>query len=222
MSLTTDLMAQIAVGPKAGINFNSFRGNNRYDVVLGYNAGVFAKYPLLDFLTLRGELLYMQQGAKLEDYTIFVPELRRTNSRLEFNNLQVPILLEFGLPQLTEEDIKPKIIIGGFYSYSLSTREVHTSITRISNYYPLDYKGTTNMMNAFERSQYGIIGAIAGEVKIFSTPVALEFRYHYNINRVNTPESVDLYNLVNTQREWGSKFYLTTLSFNVALTLHYF
>lgn len=214
--------SQIAVGPKAGINFNSFRGNDRYDVIPGFNVGGFAKYPFFDFLSLRAELLYMQQGANTYDYEVINPDLVRRNTKVRFHNLQIPVMAELQLPGLSEEAVKPKLWVGAFYSTTLYARESYDNIARVKGYDPIDYSGRTNVTSLFNRSQYGIIGGIGGEVKIFSYPVSLEFRYNYNLSRANRAGTQGSFNLANTATEWGDKLYLATLSFNVAVTMFYF
>lgn len=214
--------SQIAVGPKAGINFNSFRGNDRYDVVPGFNVGGFAKYPFFDFLSLRAELLYMQQGANTYDYEVINPDLVRRKTNIRFHNVQVPVLAELQLPGLSEEAVKPKLWVGGFYSTTLYARESYVNIAKVKGYNSVDYSGYTDVTSLFNRSQYGIIGGIGGDVKIFSYPVSLEFRYQYNLSRANKAGTQGSFNLVPTSEEWGSKLYLATLSFNVAVTMFYF
>src|SRR5687767_11044019 len=85
--------AQIAVGAKAGVNFNSFRNSkeyrNHFDVIPGFNVGAFAKYPVLDFLTARAEVLYFQQGANIYDYSV-ISDLRRKSAVVRFHNVSVP------------------------------------------------------------------------------------------------------------------------------------
>lgn len=215
-------LAQIAVGPKAGYNFNSLRGNHKYDVVPGLNAGGFAKYPLFEFMLVRAELLYVQQGANLNDYQINVPDLQRNDAKVKFHNLQIPVLAEFQLPALSEEDVKPKLWVGGFYSYTLYARETYTNIAKVASYSPIVYNGHTEVTDLFNKNQYGIIAGIGGDVKIFSFPVSLEFRYQYNLSRANKPGSQEAFNLKNTAEEWGDRLYISTLSFNVAVTMFYF
>lgn len=215
-------LAQIAVGPKAGYNFNSLRGNHKYDVVPGFNVGGFAKYQMFDFMLLRAELLYMQQGANLNDYEISVPNLQRNDAKIKFHGIQLPVMAEFQLPSLSEDDVKPKLWVGGFYSRTLYVRETYTNIAKVPSYDPVTYSGHSNVTDLFNASQYGIIAGIGGDVKVFSYPVSLEFRYQYNLSRANKAGSQGAYNLINTVDEWGDKLYISTLSFNVAVTMFYF
>lgn len=217
----TGLHAQIAIGAKAGYNFNSFRGNKEYEVVPGFTVGGFAKYPVLDFLTARAELLYVQQGARLEQYYVSQPELLHRRSRVTFHSIQVPVMAEFGLPSLGEEAVQPKLMLGGFYSFNVMARENYESVTKISGFAPMEDRHASNVTSLFQQNQFGLVGAIAAEVKAFGFPVALEFRYQYNLNPISTASNRNHFSLVNTHKRWGKDLYLSTLTFNVSVRLMY-
>jgi hypothetical protein len=217
--------AQIVVGPKVGVNFNSFRKSktfeNYFDVIPGFNAGVFAKRNVLPYLTGRVEVLYMQQGANLYDYYI-IDDVFRKHSKVRFHNIEVPVLVELGLPSLAMETLQPKLLLGGFYSYTFFARESYTSIAKLSGRPSVAFEGSSDVQNQFYRSQYGIIGALAADVQLFHHPVSLEFRYQYNMSRANKAGSQSSYNLEATTEKWGNRLYLHTLSFNVGVTLFNF
>jgi len=214
--------AQFSVGAKAGINFNSFVGDRVYDAIPGFNVGAFVKRPFFSFLTARTELLYFQQGGNLYDYTVLPPELQHNNAKLIFHNIQVPLLAEFGLPALNDEPLQPKLLLGAFYSYSVAIRDRYTNYVKVGGYDPVEYKGNSDVSSDFYRNQFGLIGGIAAEMKIYSYPVALEFRYHYNLKPVNRPDSSGKYYLKNTTEMWGDNLKVATLSINASVTLKYF
>ncbi|HZX73193.1 MAG TPA: porin family protein [Cyclobacteriaceae bacterium] len=214
--------AQFAVGAKGGINFNSFVGDRAYDVIPGFNVGGFVEHPILNFLNARAELLYFQQGGNLYDYQVIPPELQHNNAKLIFHNIQVPVLAEFGLPALNDEPLQPKLLLGAFYSYSFAIRDQYVNYVKVGGYEPVEYKGTADVANDFYRNQFGLIGGIAAEIEIGTFPVSLEFRYHYNLNPVNRPDSSGKYYLKNTTAAWGDNLKIATLSINAAVTLKYF
>lgn len=222
VTLSPHLSAQIVIGPKIGVNFNSFRNSqafdNYYDVISGVNGGVFAKYRVFDFLNARAELLYNQQGANLYDYRV-MSDLYRRNAKVRFHNVAVPVLAEFGLPSLAEDILQPKLLLGGFFSYTLSARESYDNVARISGRPAVEYEGFSNVDSQFIPVQYGLMAGIGAEVKMFSHPVSLEFRYQYNISRVNKAGTQTAYNLQATHETWGSELFLHTLSINVGISL---
>jgi hypothetical protein len=212
--------AQIQVGAKAGINWNSFRGNKAFDVVPGWNAGVFGRYQLLSYLAVKGEVLYFQQGANLIDYNVVPGELDHHSARVTFHSAQIPVLAEFGLPSLAEEPIRPKISLGGFYAFNIYSRESYQNVARVEGYPSIEYAGHNNATDQFKRSQFGLIGALGADLEIFHQQVYLEFRYTHNLNRITVPGESTRYNLKNTFHEWGSdNLKVGTLSFNVAVTI---
>lgn len=223
--ISTSLSAQISVGPKGGINFNSFRKSEKYknhfDVVPGFNIGAFAKYPVLPFLNARAELLYMQQGANIYDYDV-MSDLSRRNAKVRFHNVAIPVLAELGLPILSEDILQPKLLLGGFYSYTIYARESYINVADLEGRPAVAFDGYSNVQSQYNRSQYGLIGAIAAEVKVFSKPVSIEFRYQYNINRANKIGTQSSYNLKSTTEVWGDELHLHTLSINAGVTLFNF
>jgi hypothetical protein len=218
-------VCQITVGLKGGINFNSFRKSksfeNYFDVIPGFNGGVFAKHSLLPYLTARAEFIYMQQGANLYDYYI-LDDVFRKHSKVRFHTIEIPLLAELGLPSLAQESLQPKLLVGGFYSYTLFTRETYVNIAEISGRPAIEFEGSADIQSQFYRSQYGIIGALAADVQILHHPVSLEFRYQYNISRANKSGTESSYNLAATTEKWGNQLYLHTLSLNVSVTLFNF
>jgi Outer membrane protein beta-barrel domain len=214
--------AQIQVGPKAGINWNSFRGNKAFDVVPGFNVGGFAKYRVLSFLTAKGEVTYFQQGANLIDYSVIPGDLYHNDATVKFHQIQVPVIAEFGLPSLSEEPLQPKISLGFFYSYNIYSRENYTNVAKVPGYERVEYNGYSNATGQFRRSQYGFVAGIGGDLTIMNMPVSLEFRYTHNIPQISKGDNTTRYNLKNTFEEWGEPLKIGTVSFNVAVTLQTF
>jgi hypothetical protein len=223
--IATHVDAQIAVGPKAGVNFNSFRKSksfqNFFDPTAAFNVGGFAKYPVLDFLNARVELLYFQQGGNIYDYRV-INELYRSDAKVKFHNFEIPVLAELGLPSLKEDPLQPKILVGACYSYTVYARETFTNVVKVSGHDQIRYDGFLNTQDQYNRGQIALIGGLAAEMKMFNVPVSLEFRYQYNLNRANKPGTQNSYNLQNTTDQWGNELKLHTLSINVAATLFNF
>lgn len=221
-ALIFQAFAQIPIGARAGINWNSFTGNKNFDVIPGFSVGAFGRYQVFPFLTAKAEVGYFQQGANLSDYSVLPHDLYHNDAQVVFHQVQIPVIAEFGLPSLAEEDLQPKISVGGFWAYNIYSRERYTNSAIISGYDRVFYEGHTNATSQFKRSQYGLVGALGADLKIFSMPVYLEFRYTQNLSNITKPGMTTRYNLENTFNEWGKdSLRLGTLSFNVAVTLHY-
>jgi Outer membrane protein beta-barrel domain len=80
--------AQFQFGVKAGANFASESGSDADEAktMFNFNAGVFAKLPLVNRLSLQPELVYSGQGSK---YDLHPDETRH------LNYLNIPILLKY-------------------------------------------------------------------------------------------------------------------------------
>jgi hypothetical protein len=126
--------AQIPIGPKVGINWNSFRGNKNFDVIPGFSVGAFGRYNVLPYLTAKAEFMYFQQGANLVDYNVIPGDLDHYNAQVVFHGFQLPVIAEFGLPSLREEDLQPKISFGAFYGWNFYARERYTNSAKLSGY----------------------------------------------------------------------------------------
>jgi hypothetical protein len=213
--------AQIPIGAKAGINWNSFRGNQSFDVVPGFSVGAFGRYKVLSYLTAKAELLYFQQGVNLVDYSVLAGDLYHNDADVIFHTIQLPVLAEFGLPSLSEETLQPKISVGAFYGYTLYARERFVNVATLGGYDAVEYNGKQNATAQYKRSQFGLIGAVGADLTVLNFPVYLEFRYTHNLTRMTKPGMTTRYNLENTFDYWDNEaLKVGTLSFNIAVTLH--
>lgn len=68
VALSTSIYSQHKVGIRAGLNYSSFSGeleeNEDYSISSGFHFGINYTYLFNDNLSFRGELLYIQRGAK--------------------------------------------------------------------------------------------------------------------------------------------------------------
>jgi len=86
--LTTSVISQeIDLGLKAGANFASITDASGLSNRTGFLIGVFAGVKFSDKLGIQGDLLYSQQGAKLDQKDI------------DLNYINVPIVLKYYLVQ---------------------------------------------------------------------------------------------------------------------------
>ena len=80
--------AQFQFGVKGGLNFSSLYGSDIEDARtrVSLNAGIFARLPIAEHLSLMPELVYSSQGAKFHN----------PDESFPINYLNIPILLRFG------------------------------------------------------------------------------------------------------------------------------
>jgi hypothetical protein len=220
-TVCSHVVAQFSAGPTASYNFNSFRGNKAFDVIPGYSVGGFVSYRLTDYASPKAELLYARQGGNLIDYPVLGSELYRKKSTVSFHSLQVPLMVDLGLPSLVDAPLKPRLSLGAAYSFVISARERYYNVINFGGR-SLQERGYTTVTDQFSRSQFSLVGAIGGEFTMFSMPVSLEFRYLYGLTDISQPGTRNDANLVRTFQEWGNDLRLGTLSFTVQVLLQKF
>lgn len=94
-SQASDNSSKLKVGVKGGINFSNLYTDQVEDnnVLTGFNAGVFAKFPITETLAIQPELLYTVKGAELKYNNSFV----NGTSTFRLNYIELPILFVINL-----------------------------------------------------------------------------------------------------------------------------
>src|SRR5690606_27689929 len=174
--LAQNAYSQLSVGVRGGVNITSFTGKEPFDPFPGYDAGLVLQYPLASFLTARAELLYVQQGTLLADYFLAGDMIERTGVRVAFHNAHVPVLLEFGIPALKESGVRPKLLFGGFYGYTIQAQEHYNTVIQLSGLGSVQYAGNSDFTSFIDQHQYGFVGALAFDVKMGGRYVSIETR----------------------------------------------
>lgn len=109
--------AQLSVGAKVGANINKFEDTARR---LGYSAGGYASYDILDFLTLRAEVQYLSYAAGLDSYDESFEgySVTHENRNLRMHTIEIPAMVHIKLP--FKEDNAPTFYAGYAYGYTLA------------------------------------------------------------------------------------------------------
>lgn len=95
--------AQFTIGPKAGMNISTMHtGELIGDITeykTGFNAGAFGKYTINNSFDIQAELLYSQQGYKIDIplYDIGGNSYVDPDLKVLTHNLNIPILLKYNL-----------------------------------------------------------------------------------------------------------------------------
>jgi len=225
--LSSAANAQIDIGAKLGVNINQF---NQPGTVFGFNGGAFARYPVLDFLSVRAEVLYMQQGGARTPYTRSfssgssgtdgtVSSIDYSNRYVNLNNLEIPVLIEITHPDFADEAIKPKLILGVAYGFLLSAKEsaerkyTFTSGPTTSLTFS---DGRDDVRSNYAHNQIGLIAGVAIDYKIGDRTFTTEVRYRRSLTQLNLLNTID-----QVPGQVGN-LYSTTLSINFAMTLFNF
>lgn len=101
-----------SLGPKAGVTFTSFRGDQADDIKsrTGWAGGLFANLSLLDFLSIQPEFLIHQKGATSRH--------NQYRNEIRVNYFEIPVLVKLRLP--LGETVYPHIFAGPNFSYRVS------------------------------------------------------------------------------------------------------
>jgi len=214
----------IEIGAKIGYGQSLFRRDNKFTLwngsanTFGFQGGAYGSYQALDFLKVRLEILYVMQGAKLADYD-YTSEIRNTNAKVIFNTIQFPLMAELGIPGF-EGAIKPKLLLGGFYSYAFSVQTTFDQVAT-SGGSSLKTKGSEDASDFFKHQQYGFLVGIGATVPIMDKPCLIELRYTHTLNDVAI-EGFGYSYLRPTQVKYGDKLYPTVLSLTISCPIFNF
>ncbi|MFB9055492.1 porin family protein [Mariniflexile ostreae] len=101
LGLTTSLNAQVSesltpqIGVKGGVNFSNLYTDDVDDnnVLTSFNAGLYASFPITDFIAIQPELLYSRKGSEL----VYDNALTSGTAKFKLNYVEVPVLVKFNV-----------------------------------------------------------------------------------------------------------------------------
>ena len=192
---------QITLGAKTGVNINQF---SQPGTTIGVNVGIYGSYPVTPFLTVKLEPQYSQEGGGRPDYTRDysqisdnVTSITFVNPSVTFHNVQVPLLLEFTLPEFQDEAMVPKLILGGSYGLMVSAMEEHTKRYYYQdNTLPIPSGGSSytqidvgyqreNVIDNYARNQWSLIFGMGMQYKVAERTFMFDLRYRQGMNNLN-------------------------------------
>lgn len=195
-----DAYAQLTVGAKTGVNLNQF---SQPGTLMGVNAGIYASYRLNPFLSVRFEPHYSQEGGARPAYTRFYDDvsddiyaINFINPSVRFHNVQLPLLLELSLPELTDQTVMPVLLIGGSYAINAVAFEQHTKRYQFTE--GVYYSGSgfdmpsldvsyqrENVTSNYARGQWSIWGGVGIQFKTGERTFTFDVRYRQGLNNLN-------------------------------------
>jgi hypothetical protein len=210
----------LAAGIKLGANSGLMVKNNGFSLydksssTLGYQGGIFGSVRALSFLRVRAEVLYYVQGAQLQDI-VLSSNYKNINGKVMFNTLQIPVMIELGLPGVAS--IRPKLLLGGFYSSNLNTQYTYNQVYTFNGNTQLVQGQGSDVSSLFKKSQYGfLVGVGASVSKLF-----IEVRYSAILNDVAV-NGFQYGLLGNATKNYGPNLYPASISLNLSYPLFTF
>jgi len=239
--------AQIIVGAKTGVNLNQF---SQPGTTVGLNIGAYGTYQATPFLNVRFEPQYSQEGGARPDYSRDYSDISDNISNVHFinpsvlfHNVQIPLLLEFTLPEFSEETIRPKLILGGSYGIMIAATETATKRYEFiednggsSSSSPSDplvdeepamldvaYQRETVTDN-YSRNQWSLWFGMGLDFEAGERSYSFDIRYRQGLSNLNQLRFASPGNSTGTigVPGTGGKLYSSSLSFNFAVSIFNF
>lgn len=151
-------------GFKGGLNFSNLYTDNVDDnnVLTGFNAGLYAKFPITNSIAIQPEISYTTKGAEL----VYNNTFAQGTAKFNVNYIEVPILL---VMNVTENF---NIHVGPYAAYMVSGRT-----TNDSNFGSSQRELDTNDFNKFD-------AGLAGGVGIDLDALNFGVRYNYGLTKL--------------------------------------
>lgn len=220
---------QISLGAKTGVNLNQFR---QPGTTMGVNFGIYGSYQINSFITVKLEPHYSLEGggrptyyrtySNLSDHIYSVGFI---NPNVKFHNLQLPLLVEATLPELTDQTVVPYIVAGASYAMTMSAYEVHTKrYNFISENYDdpsvdVSYQ-RENVLDNYSRNQWSLWLGMGMKVKTGDRTFGFDVRYRHGLNNLNrlrfvSPGNGSDVGIPGT----GGNLFSSTLSLNFSMSI---
>lgn len=198
-------------GAKVLVNANTFQ---KTSAAMGYGVGAYANLELLGFLTIRGEALYVSYASGLDSYVNENPEgsvidkISYDNVNLRFHSLEFPVLAQITLPFM--ESLKPKVFVGGSYSYNFGVFEMSDNTFYTTNINGVQVTNEyTNSSENVSSSYLPYNTSIIGGLQVSFDDITVDLRYQQGIPNLNTS------NITNSLGDMKSR----TLSLSIGYKL---
>jgi len=173
MALSTAAKAQdtnsgnVKLGIKAGLNVATLTGEDVSDDVksrVGFHAGVVAEFKVAPNFSIQPELLYSQQGAKIDTFE----ESFNVETTLKVNYLNLPVLAKYYIIKGLSIEAGPQI------GYRLSSK-MKVEVPGLGTD-EIDFKDQTKSID------FGLVGGVA-----YDLPMGVFFQARYNagLSKIN-------------------------------------
>ncbi|SHM17908.1 porin family protein [Flavobacterium xanthum] len=156
-------------GFKGGLNFSNLYTDTVDDnnVLTGFNAGLYAKFPITNSIAIQPEINYTTKGAEL----VYNNAIVQGTAKFNVNYIEVPILL---VANITENF---NVHVGPYAAYMVSGKT-----TNDSNFSSSQRELDTNDFNKFD-------AGISGGVGIDLDAVNFGVRYNYGLTKIGKDDS---------------------------------
>lgn len=154
-------------GIKAGVNMSNLYSDDVDDknVLWGFNAGVFAAFPIADNVFIQPEILYTTKGAELE----YNSDIISGTSKFKLGYVEVPLLVRFNLTE------NFNIHVGGYASYLVNAKVTNDTDGGDG----LDFDEDLDA-DDFQRFDAGLSAGVGLDFN----PISIGLRYNYGLTTI--------------------------------------
>ncbi len=154
------------VGFKVGANVSNLytKDVNSENPLIGFNAGIFAKVPIISFFAIQPEIYYTTKGAKNTYNNVFA----NGSVKYTFNYLEIPVL---GVINFAKNF---NIQVGPYVGFLVSGK-----VSNESSFSPFDFERNISTDN-YNKIDVGFIGGVGFDFNVLS----FSLRYSYGVNKV--------------------------------------
>ena len=160
-------------GVKGGFNLSNMYSENADDenILYGFNAGVYTKFPLSDMISVQPELYYTTKGSELEYNNAFI----NGSSKLRLDYIQLPVMVKFNIGEHFN-------VHAGPYAAFLVGANVKSENDQ--DFFEVDEDLDTD---DFEKFEFGL----GAGVEFAFDPLTVGLRYDYGLTTVGKEQNFE-------------------------------
>lgn len=149
-------------GIKGGINSSNLYSSDADDenMLVGFNAGLYAKLPITDNIAFQPELLYTTKGAKVEYNNSVVNQ----SAKIRLDYIELPLLFKFNLTD------NFNLQAGGYASYLVNSKVKAEGAVDFE-------RDVTDNLQEFD-------AGLAAGVGVDFNPISVGLRYNYGLTAI--------------------------------------
>ncbi|WP_449536176.1 porin family protein [Flavobacterium agrisoli] len=160
-------------GVKGGVNLSNLYQSDADDenVLVGFNAGLYAKLPISDNIAFQPELLYTTKGSEVE----YNNAIASGKAKIRLDYIELPLLFKFNITE------NFNIQAGGYASYLVNSK-VKNDVDGGTSFDFEDNIDTDDL----ERFDAGLAAGIGVDFN----PISVGLRYNYGLTTIGKERTI--------------------------------
>ena len=203
-------------GPKLGLNVGKFLTSRRLtdpSSHLGLTIGGFARYRLLDWLSVQGELHYNQLAStnlpisKVVNRLISqtTPAINSSSSDIMCHVIDIPLTVNFSLIELGG-NIRPRFFVGPNFSLIMASYADTYVNRQVTSELAVTTNSMFNVSDEFEPFEMGAVAGLGLDFQSKKFLYTVDFRYRAGFSDIFRGAVSDFVNDKYTTSSWSIIF----------------